>query len=158
MKKIWTMAIIIGMLLMGINTVVTASLNPEIKTYNEKPVPKALYKASEQSSGLKYTPKARFVGIWGYIGDNETKGYVGGFIAKRGRIGVLKGVWNTTDNTSKGRVAGILKKGFFLGKVIINGSAQRIAGLYRVDKEKKIFQVKWMTKQKVGWAYCKIKL
>ena len=91
------------------------------------------------------------------LGENETSGYVAGLLSKKGRYGILKGIWNTTDNSSKGKVAGILKKGFFAGKVSYNGSAQRIVGLYKVDKENNSFHMKWMTAGQVGWAHCRIK-
>lgn len=164
MKRIWTTAIIIGMLLMSMGTVVSASANPTTGTFynyeKQSDEAEALYGSGEDDLALssKNAKKARFAGIWGYSGENETKGYVGGFLARKGRVGVLKGLWNTTDNTTKGRVAGILKKGFFVGKITTNGSGQRIVGLYRVDQEKKVLHVKWMTAQIVGWAHCRIKL
>jgi len=78
-------------------------------------------------------PKVKFGGIWGYVGDNETQGYVGGF---------LKGIWNTTDGSAKGRVVGILKHGFFNGKIVTEDGACRITGMYKIDRENQLLHLR----------------
>ena len=111
------------------------------------------YKASNDGQS-----RPTFKGIWGYLDDNQTQGYVGGYLGRRGRFGVLKGVWNTTDGSAKGGIAGIMKRGFFNGKIFTEEGRSRIIGLYRVDRENQTFHMKWMTKNKQGWAHCQIKL
>lgn len=102
-------------------------------------------------------PKARFRGIWGFADDNTTQGYLGGIAGKREHGGYLKGLWNTTDNTSKGTIAGILKKGFFNGRFTTgDGASYPITGFYRIDRENKLMHIRWMTLNKVGWAHLKI--
>ena len=163
MKKIWTTIIVIGMLVMGLSSVVSAdseiddsSDDENEESIEEKSVSYGKIKRKKPSN-LEGVLKAKFIGKWGLLGENGTSGYVAGLLSKKGRFGILKGIWNTTDNSSKGKVAGILRKGFFAGKVSYNGSAQRIVALYKVDKENYTFQMKWMTARQVGWAHCRIK-
>ncbi|RLF28549.1 MAG: hypothetical protein DRN05_03790 [Thermoplasmata archaeon] len=173
MKKIW-IAAAMGLLMISMATVVSAENDAQKMIYSsfygyKKPVeikPRYAAVLDDQQLSNRYMPtpsdhprRAKFVGIWGYLDDNTTKGYVGGIIEKRGRFGYLRGRWNTTDNSTRGRVTGILKKGFFIGKITINNErAQRIVGLYRLDSENKVFHMRWMTPHKVGWAHCRIKL
>lgn len=179
MKKIWTTAIIIGMLALSMSTVVTADADTQtISPYEyEEPIAetKNMYEAAEvkqieknnlvsEASGGNYlstsekAPKVKFGGIWGYVGDNETQGYVGGFLGRRGRVGFLKGIWNITDGSAKGRVVGILKHGFFNGKIVTEDGACRITGMYKIDRENQLLHLRWMTVNKVGWAHCRIRL
>ena len=95
MKKIWTTAIIIGMLVLSMSTVVTADVDTQtISPYEyEEPMAetKNMYDAAEvkqveknnlvsEASDDNYlptsekTPKVKFGGIWGYVSDNETQG------------------------------------------------------------------------------------
>jgi hypothetical protein len=163
MKKIWAIAIIIGMLVMSLNSIVSAESEIEKNSVDENEQLKKIVEVSKEKSKEQMPSlsnklkKAKFVGVWGYLDDNETDGYVGGILGRKGRFGILKGVWNTTDNLSKGKIVGILKKGFFAGKVSYNGSSQRIAGLYKADYENLVFKIKWMTANKMGWAICQIK-
>jgi hypothetical protein len=110
----------------------------------------------------KYKPymntkiKARFKGVWGYTDSEEIEGYVGGVIGRRGRVGFLKGVWNTTDGETKWRVVGILKHGFFNGRVINeDGEKTPITGFYKVNRENNTFGIKWMTPHKSGFVRAK---
>ena len=97
--------------------------------------------------------KARFKGVWGYTDGEEIEGYVAGVVGRRGRVGFLKGSWNTTDGETKGRVAGILKHGFFNGRVTNeNGEKTPITGFYKVDRENHTFGIKWMTPNKSGFV------
>lgn len=96
-------------------------------------------------------------GIWGLSGDNESDGYFGGRIVRRGRFAVLKGLYNKTDNESFGKVFGIMKKGYFNGRVVNpEGESCKITGLYHVDKENEILKMRWMTPRLNGWAVGKI--
>ena len=95
MKKIWTTAIIIGMLALSMSTVVTADADTQtISPYEyEEPMAetKNMYDAAEvkqveknnlvsEASDDNYrpisekTPKVKFGGIRGYVSDNETQG------------------------------------------------------------------------------------
>ena len=96
-------------------------------------------------------------GVWGLSGDNESDGYFGARIVRRGRFGVLKGLYNKTDNESFGKVFGIMKKGYFNGRVVNPaGESCKITGLYHVDQEEKILKMRWMTPLNSGWAVGKI--
>ena len=100
---------------------------------------------------------AKVRGVWGLAGDNESDGYFGGKIVRRGRVAVFKGLYNKTDNETFGKVVGIFKRGYFLGKLVNpEGESCRITGLYKVDKEEKIFKMRWMTPHLCGWAAGKI--
>lgn len=100
---------------------------------------------------------AKVRGVWGLAGDNESDGYFGGKIVRRGRFSVFNGLYNKTDNETFGKFVGIFKRGYFLGKVVNpNGESCRIIGLYNVDKEEMIFKMRWMTPQLSGWAAGKI--
>jgi hypothetical protein len=170
-KKIWTTAIIAGILLLGMIPAVNAG---ELSTKEsgvfdsiqcneyQYQLSDAITDASDPSPSLGLQSdvapgalRARFRGIWGDLDDNETKGYTRGIIGKRGRAGFLRGVYNTTDgNGSFGRVYGILKYGYFNGKVITpNGNKIPITGFYRVNREKHVLHLQWMTPNRVGWAH-----
>jgi hypothetical protein len=160
MKKQWMTGIIISMLLLigagaivyakeplygnQANSIQTISDNKAVKTDTALPV-------SNDTTRVKYR------GIWGYEGSNETSGYLGGVLVKRERVVVLKGLWNTTDNMTKGNIVGILKKGYFNGRIITQNQTKcRIVGLYRYDAENNLLHLRWMTAQQTGWAYCRI--
>ena len=101
-------------------------------------------------------PKAKFGGVWGYTGDEEIQGYVGGVVGRLGCVGVLKGIWNTTDNEVKGRVVGILKHGFFNGRVINeDGEKTPITGFYKINRENHTFGIKWMTPYESGFVHAR---
>ncbi|HEC80823.1 MAG TPA: hypothetical protein ENI42_00125 [Thermoplasmatales archaeon] len=101
----------------------------------------------------------RFRGIWGFTGDNESDGYFAGVVTKGRHVARLHGVWNTSDNGSKGRIIGVMRHGYFNGRVVTgNGSVEPIAGLYRVNKEKHVLRMRWMTPDRAGWAVARIGL
>jgi len=96
-------------------------------------------------------------GIWGYAGDNVSDGHFGGRIKKVKNVVHFIGMWNTTCNASKEKIVGVLNRGYFNGNVITpDGSKYRITGLYKVDKEKHLLKLRWMTAGKSGWAVGKI--
>ena len=105
-------------------------------------------------------PKKRFAevkGIWGYAEENESTGYFAGRIVKNRRVSIFRGVFNTTDNESKGKIAGIMKHGYFNGRVIMeNGTKYRVTGLYDINRENRTLRIHWMTLHKTGWAMAKI--
>lgn len=158
-KQLMTGIIICVLVLMGVSTVVyakgsfygnqasslqTTSDNKTVKTEIALPL-------------STDTPRVKIRGIWGYEGSNETCGYLGGVLVKREHVVVLKGLWKTTDNTTKGKIVGILKKGYFDGKIITQNQTEcRIVGLYRYDTENNLLHLHWMTVQQTGWAHCRI--
>lgn len=108
-------------------------------------------KYNKNRKGLK------FRGIWGFAGDNESDGYFGGRIIKHKRALVLKGVYNKTGSEEYGKVFGIMRKGYFNGKVISpEGEKCHITGLYKFDRQNNTFRMKWMTPHANGWAGAKI--
>ena len=100
---------------------------------------------------------AKLRGIWGLAGDNELDGYFGGRLIKNPRVIVFQGVYNKTDNKSYGKVIGIMKHGYFNGRLItLSGKKCRIVGLYQLDQENKTLKLRWLTPYKAGWAIAKI--
>ena len=96
-------------------------------------------------------------GVWGLSGDNESDGYFGARIARRGRFAVFKGLYNKTDNETYGKVFGVMKKGYFNGRVVNPaGESCKITGLYHVDKENNILKMRWLTPHSGGWAVGKM--
>jgi hypothetical protein len=96
-------------------------------------------------------------GVWGLSDDNESDGYFGAKIERRGRFAVFKGLYNKTDNESQGKVFGIMKKSYFNGRVVSpSGESCKIIGLYHVDKEEELLKMRWMTRHNTGWAVGKI--
>ena len=160
MKKQWITGIIIGvLLLMGASAIVYA----KEPLYGDQAI---FIQATSDNKAVKTdatlplstdTPRVKYRGIWGYEGSNETSGYLGGVLVKRERVVVLKGLWNTTDNMTKGNIVGILKKGYFNGKIITQNQTEcRIVGLYRYNVENNMLHLHWMTAQQTGWAHCRI--
>jgi hypothetical protein len=99
----------------------------------------------------------KFRGRWGFSDDNETDGYLSGYLIRRGRVGILKAGWNFTDNESKGRVFGLMKHGFINGRVITpKGAKIPLTGLYKINGEEETLKIRWMTPNKSGWAACKL--
>lgn len=100
---------------------------------------------------------AKIRGIWGFAGDNESDGYFGGQLIKNRRVVVFRGVYNQTGNESYGKVVGIMKRGYFNGRLVTpTGEKCRIVGLYKIDRENKILKLRWMTPHRTGWAVAKI--
>ena len=101
-------------------------------------------------------------GMWGEGKDNESDGYWGGRLTVRrgpngGRVGVIIGVYNKTDSDEMIRFVGILKKGYFNGKIIDeNGSSIKITGLYTLDRENKLLKMQWMVPHHGGWAVARL--
>ena len=108
-------------------------------------------------SQLVNNTKTSFHGVWGYNESNDTAGIIAGTLVKHQRGVVLKGRWTTTDNTTQGRVVGVLRNGYFCGRLLMgNSTYYRITGLFRYDSDSKILSLRWMTKANIGWAHCQI--
>jgi hypothetical protein len=96
-------------------------------------------------------------GIWGHFGDNESDGYFGARITRRNRVGFFNGFYNTTGNESKIRLVGIMRYGYFNGKIITeDGGRCPVIGLYKVDQEKQLFKLRWMAPHGNGWGVARI--
>ena len=99
-------------------------------------------------------------GKWGFKGDKEPDGDFAGKIIPKNRFFVFKGIFNVTNSSYgdvKGRVFGVLRHGFFNGIVKgANGERSKVIGLYKLDRERKIFKIRWMTFHDAGWALAKI--
>ncbi len=96
-------------------------------------------------------------GLWGHAGDNKSDGYFGGYIERTGRFGVFKGLYNLTGNESKTRIYGIMKHGYFNGRIINDdGTKCHVVGLYKVDEEEQLLKLRWMTRLGNGWGVGKI--
>jgi len=160
MKKQWIAGMIISMLLfIGADAIVYAQ-EPLYRDQTVSMQATNTNKAGTTDITLSFsndTSQVKFRGIWGYEGFNETSGYLSGVLVKRERVVVLKGLWNTTDNMTKGNIVGILKKGYFNGRIITqNQTKYRIVGLYRYNAENNLLHLCWMTVQQTGWAHCRI--
>jgi hypothetical protein len=114
-----------------------------------------LYDVEESSIDEEPPGYVLFRGKWGYSDDNESDGYLEGKIIRRERGYVLKGRFNFIGNESEGTIQGIMKRGYFNGRVTLGGKS-RITGLYKVDMEKHILKFRWMTPSETGWAVAKI--
>ena len=160
MKKQWITGIVISMLLfIGAGVIVYAEepLDGDQTTPMQETNTNKAGMTDTTIALLNDTSQVKFRGIWGYEGFNETSGYLGGVLVKRERVVVLKGLWNTTDNITKGNIVGILKRGYFSGRIIIQNQIRcRIVGLYRYDAENNLLHLRWMTAQQTGWAHCRI--
>jgi hypothetical protein len=160
MKKQWIAGIIISILfLTGVDAIVSANelwyrnqaISTQVININN------VVKTDTALPFSNDTSRVKFRGIWGYVGSNETSGYLGGILVKRERVIVLKGLWNTTDNITKVNIVGILKRGYFNGRIITqNQTIYRIVGLYKFDTENNLLHLRWMTRQQTGWMHCRI--
>ena len=160
MKKQWMTGIVISMLLfMGAGVIVYAQepLDRDQTTPLQETNTTKVGTTDTNIVLLNNTSQVKFRGIWGYEGLNETSGYLGGILMKRERVVILKGLWNTTDNITKGNIVGILKRGYFNGRILSQNQTKcRIVGLYRYDAENNLLHLRWMTTQQTGWAHCRI--
>ena len=103
-------------------------------------------------------------GKWGNGKDREFDGYWGGRITLRTnqngiRVGVFKGLFNKTGDDEKQQLVGIMKKGYFNGKIIKeDGSETKLTGLYKIDRENKLLKMQWMVPHNAGWAIAHVKI
>ena len=154
MKKQWMTGIVISMLLfMGAGAIVYAQ--EPLDRDQTMPIQETNINIAGTTDTtialLNDTSQVKFRGIWGYEGFNETSGYLGGVLVKRERVVVLKGLWNITDNITKGNIVGILKRGYFNGRIITQNQTKcRIVGLYRYNAENNLLHLHWMAVQQTG--------
>ena len=101
--------------------------------------------------------KLKATGIWGYRESNVTSGYVNGEITKGRYARIFKGIWKTIDNSSVGKVVGIMKRGYFNGHIIKkNESKIPITGIYRINRENRTITMTWLTPTNIGWIVVRL--
>ena len=137
MKKIYGILVAAGILLAMIPVSAMAYSDTDFvpyataqeNTYVEQLDEQQLYVADvppDDSSQKKVILR----GIWGHAGDNESDGYFGARITRRNRAGVFNGLYNTTGNESKTQIVGIMRHGYFNGKIIAeDGGECPVTGL-----------------------------
>jgi len=164
MKKIYGILAATLLLLVMVPIAVTAEPNVVSKEVLKQEKPSYEYQYQYQlydsAAGLsedESSGKIKVRGIWGHAGDNKSDGYFGGYLTRRGRFGVLKGLYNLTGNETKTRIFGVMKHGYFNGKIIKDdGTKCHVIGLYKVDKEERLLKLRWMTRLGNGWSVGKI--
>ena len=78
-------------------------------------------------------------------------------ITLRNRVGVFNRLYNMTGNESKTRIVGIMRHGYFNGKIITDdGDKCPVTGLYKINRENQLFKLRWMTPHGTGWAVARI--
>ena len=102
-------------------------------------------------------------GKWGSGKDPDFDGNFGGRITARmtqtgKRIGVFRGLYNKTGEDEKYSIVGIMKKGYFNGKITIADGEYKLTGLYYVDQENQLLKMQWMIPRNAGWAIARIQL
>ena len=164
MKKIYGILVAAGILLAMISVSAMAYSDTEFvpyamaqeNTYVEQLDEQQLYAADEPPDDGPQK-KVGLRGIWGHAGDNESDGYFGARITRRNRVGVFNGLYNTTGNESKTRIVGIMRHGYFNGKIITeDGGKCPVTGLYKINRENQVFKLRWMTPHGTGWAVARI--
>jgi len=166
MKKMYEVLVVAGILLSMMPVSAMAYSDKEFvphtiaheNTYVEQYNEQQLYAADKPSYDGPHK-KIVLRGIWGHAGDNESDGYFGARITRRNRVGIFNGLYNTTGNESKTRIVGIMRHGYFNGKIITEGGGKfPITGLYKINRENQLFKLRWMTPRGTGWAVARILL
>jgi hypothetical protein len=162
MRKMYSMVAAAGMMLALVPLSAMAyselSYNNTIKPQYEKQVRHRYEQVYSYGKPVDIPPlNTKVRGIWGFAGDNESDGYFGGILTRSHRFGVFRGLFNTTDNETRGKIVGILKHGYLDGRVITaDQNVSPVTGLYKVDKETHVIKLRWMTPFTSGWAVAKI--
>jgi hypothetical protein len=153
--------LIMGMVPIAVTAEPTADVSNEVMK-QEKPTNKYQYKNQLYDQVVGPTQdetsvKIKVRGIWGDSGDNESDGYFGGYLKRRGRLGVFKGLYNLTGNETKTKIFGVMRHGYFNGRIItVDGNKCHIVGLYKIDKDNQLLKLRWMTPFGNGWGVGKI--
>jgi len=164
MKKIYGILVAAGILLAMIPVSVMAYSDTAFvpyameheNTYVEQLNEQQLYAADGPPDDASQK-KISLRGIWGHAGDKESDRYFGARITRRNRVGAFNGLYNTTGNESKTRIVGIMRHGYFNGKIITeDGGKCPVTGLYKINKENQLFKLRWMTPHGNGWAVARI--
>ena len=165
MKKIYGIFAVVGILLAMIPVSAAAypgndfgqdNLEQEKEGFQQK-IRQQLRTPMGTSSADASKKYVKVRGVWGYSGDNESDGFFGGRITRKGRFAIFRGLYNVTSNESKGKIVGIMKWGYLNGRLTTpNGSKYHITGLYKIDKENHLLKLRWMTPHKNGWAVARL--
>lgn len=99
----------------------------------------------------------RIVGKWGHGKDEEADGFFAAKITRKQRVAVFTGMYNSSGEDDRNQIVGIMKKGYFNGKIITDQQEYKITGLYKIDKENKLLKMQWMTPGHAGWAVARLK-
>ena len=98
-------------------------------------------------------------GTWGFQGDNSSDGTVAGHLIRRPRFMVFHGFFDTISTQEKTRIVGIIKNGYFNGKIFYgNDTVCPITGLLKINREQRLVKLRWMTPHQTGWAVANISL
>ncbi len=96
------------------------------------------------------------LGKWGEGKDHDFDGFFGGRITRKGRFGVFVGAYNKTGEEERTRIVGIMKQGYFNGKIISDDCEYRVTALYSIGTENDLIKMQWMVKGQGGWAIGRI--
>ena len=159
MKKIKTLLVVAGiiMIIFPVSTLADDTIEEEIIDIDENFLG-AEDPGDDVVSLDKCTDKIfKLRGKWGYQGDNLSDGFFGGYIKRRPKCGLFRGLVNSTENEEKFRLVGIMRHGYFNGRVIIdNETFYPVTGLYKVNRDEGIIKLKWMTPRSNGWAVARL--
>jgi len=155
MKKRYLGMVFVAILALVIPTLVIAT---ELKA-DEKQNNDAFFSEDEEENdqvmenlSVNTGKGLKVIGRWSHGKDEDSDGYFAARITQRGRVGLLKGVYNLTGEEEKTRIVGIMKKGYFNGRIITDDGEVKLIGFYRVDKEQHLLKMQWMTPGHAGWA------
>lgn len=105
----------------------------------------------------KNLPEPKIVGKWGCGGENQSAGwFIATFKRTKRKFFVVKGLLNTTDNSIRARFFGIVKKCYFNGIIRLENKTIPVIGLLKINRDKHILLMRWMTPRSSGWAKGKI--
>ena len=180
MKKIYMHLLMVAACAALIPTLVLAEEKFEEKNAVEPYATTLMYDASSEDDEIERylneneeaavvtseNPDHRYLklrGKWGIGKDKEFDGYFGGRITLRitesgYRVGIFQGAYNKTGDDQKYSIAGIMKKGYFNGKITTSGGTYKITALYMIDSERHLLKMQWMIPRQVGWAVARIQL
>jgi len=77
----------------------------------------------------EWTPDGIFVGVWAIKnsdGNYTVLGYLGGYYKGNQNRGSYVGMWNTTNNSYTGYIAGLYRRIFTIGRVNLTGNSSRL--------------------------------
>ncbi|HDO19868.1 MAG TPA: hypothetical protein ENG74_03985, partial [Thermoplasmatales archaeon] len=147
MKKMWAVVVIATLLMLPLSAMAIPSLSAN-KSICSKSINRERLKMAYKH---EWKHKVKVRGIWGYESNNNSSGIFAGVMTKtRKGIILFKGIWKTDNNSSKGKIFGIMKKGYFNGRVITEGKVIPITGLYKVNREKRTIRMKWLMPNNYG--------
>jgi len=179
MKKIYMNVLFVAAIAALIPTLVMADTMIEKERYNSNLSSLSALSFSEENSldslfavddqtdkaPLSYSDQPYVIvkGKWGNGTDPDFDGYFDGRITFRmtqvgNRIGIFRGLYNKTGEDEKYSLIGIMKKGYFIGKITTSAAQYKLTGLYYIDQENQLLKMQWMIPRNSGWAIARIQL